>query len=175
MRLGATFLFVTHDQVEAMTMGDRIGILNKGKIVQVGTPFEVYHNPRNTFVASFVGSPAINLWPGRIAGGRAVVAPQTFELPLGAGRGSEGACTFGIRPEDVAVEAGAPVEGKVHDIENHGIEKILTLRVGDQMVRASVPARVNVAVEEAIRFGWNADKVMLFDAVSGLNLADKAA
>jgi multiple sugar transport system ATP-binding protein len=175
-RLGATFIFVTHDQVEAMTMGDRIGVLNHGKLVQVGTPYEVYNNPRDTFVAGFVGSPAINLLKGSVAGGKAVVTPQAFELPLGAGRGAgEGSYTFGIRPEDVAVAAGAPVEAKVHDIENHGIEKILTLRVGDHLVRASVPARVNVAVEEAVRFGWNADKVMLFDAASGMNLTYKAA
>ena len=69
MRLGATFIFVTHDQVEAMTMGDRIGVLNHGRIVQVGTPAEIYSNPRDTFVASFVGSPAINLLPGSLAGG----------------------------------------------------------------------------------------------------------
>jgi multiple sugar transport system ATP-binding protein len=176
MRLGATFIFVTHDQVEAMTMGDRIGVLNHGRLVQVGTPHQVYNSPRDTFVASFVGSPAINLWPGSIAGGSAVVAPKTFELPLGRGKATgEGPYTFGIRPEDVRVESGAPVEARVHDIENHGIEKILTLRVGEHLVRAAVPARVNVSVEEAIRFGWNADKVMLFDATSGLNLAHKAA
>ena len=70
---------------------------------------------------------------------------------------------------------GAPVEGKVHDIENHGIEKILTLRVGDQLVRAAVPGRVTVTVEDAVRFGWNPDKVIFFDAKSGMNLAHKAA
>ena len=64
MQLGATFLFVTHDQVEAMTMGDRIGVLNRGRIVQIGTPHEIYNQPRDTFVASFVGSPAMNLLPG---------------------------------------------------------------------------------------------------------------
>jgi multiple sugar transport system ATP-binding protein len=176
MRLGATFIFVTHDQVEAMTMGDRIGVLNQGRLVQVATPSEVYHNPRDTFVASFVGSPAINLIKGNAAGGKAIVVPQSFELPLGASRaGGEGAYTFGIRPEDVAVESGAPVEARVHDIENHGIEKILTLRVGDHLVRAAVPARVSVAVEDAIRFGWKADKVIVFDATTGMNLAHKAA
>src|SRR5690349_3230636 len=82
MRLGATFIFVTHDQVEAMTMGDRIAVLNRGRIIQVGKPYEIYNNPRDTFVASFVGSPAINLLQGNAAGGRAIVVPQSFELPL---------------------------------------------------------------------------------------------
>ena len=174
-RLGATFIFVTHDQVEAMTMGDRIAVLNRGKIVQVGTPQDVYSNPRNTFVASFVGSPAINLLNGKIVGNGAVVTASSFELPLGGPSAREGAYTFGIRPEDVRVESGAPVEGRVHDIENHGIEKIVTLRVGENFVRASVPARVDVALEDALRFGWNPEKVMLFDAQTGVNLRHKAA
>jgi multiple sugar transport system ATP-binding protein len=173
MRLGATFIFVTHDQVEAMTMGDRIGVLNMGRIVQIGTPQEIYRNPRDTFVASFVGSPAINLLPGTVSGSNAIVLPKTFELPMGGKAAGEGTYTFGVRPEDVHVAAGAPIEARVHDIENHGIEKILTLRVGETLVRASVPAKVNVAVEEAVRFGWNADKVILFDADTGMNLAHK--
>jgi len=175
MRLGATFIFVTHDQVEAMTMGDRIGILNQGRLVQVGTPQDVYSNPRDTFVASFVGSPAINLLTGRIAGNAAVMSAKVFELPLAGRSEAEGAYTFGIRPENVTVESGAPVEARIHDIENHGIEKIVTLRVGDNFVRATVPARVTVAVEDAVRFGWNPDKVMLFDAATGRNLRHKAA
>jgi multiple sugar transport system ATP-binding protein len=174
MRLGATFIFVTHDQVEAMTMGDRIGVLNKGRIVQIGTPQEIYRNPRDTFVASFVGSPAINLLPGTMSGSNAIVLPKTFELPVGGKAAGEGAYTFGVRPEDVEVAAGAPVEAKVHDIENHGIEKILTLRVGETLVRASVPAKVNLAVEDEVRFGWNAEKVILFDPNTGMNLAHQA-
>ena len=171
MRLGATFIFVTHDQVEAMTMGDRIGVLNQGRLEQVGTPREVYNNPRNTFVAGFVGSPAINLLPGQLSGSAVVIAPKVFELPAGDASVSGGSYTFGVRPEDVLVETGAPVEARVHDIENHGIEKILTLRVGETLLRATVPARVEVAVEEAVRFGWRADKVMVFDSNSGLNLS----
>lgn len=170
-RLKATFIFVTHDQVEAMTMGDRIGVLNKGRIIQIGKPNEVYNNPRDIFVASFVGSPAITLIPGRISGGMAVIDAASFVLPLGdAVKAAEGDYTFGIRSEDVVVQAGAPVEAQVHDIENHGIEKILTLRAGAHFIRASVPATVNVAVEEAVRFGWNPGKVKIFDPVSGLNV-----
>jgi multiple sugar transport system ATP-binding protein len=175
MRLGATFIFVTHDQVEAMTMGDRIAVMNHGRIVQVDRPQEVYTNPRNTFVASFVGSPAINLLPGRIVDSGAVLA-DNFRLPLSGEPGAgEGAYTFGIRPEDVSVESGAPVEARVHDIENHGIEKIVTLRVGEHLLRAAVPARVDVAVEDQIRFGWNPAKVMLFDATTGVSLRHQAA
>ena len=174
MRLGATFIFVTHDQVEAMTMGDRIAVMNHGKIVQVGRPQEVYSNPRNTFVASFVGSPAINLLNGKIVGNGAVM-DQNFALPLSGAAANEGAYTFGIRPEDVSVESGAPVEARVHDIENHGIEKIVTMRVGEHLLRAAIPARTAVALEDQIRFGWNPNKVMLFDAQTGVNLRHQAA
>ena len=88
--LGATFLFVTHDQIEAMSMGDRIGVLNEGRLVQVGTPDEIYNAPRDTFVAGFVGSPAMNLltaWleDGRLVGAR---APSSCRSSRRGGRGS---------------------------------------------------------------------------------------
>ena len=80
--------------------------------------------------------------------------------------------TFGIRPEDVVVEPGAPVEATVHDVENHGVEKILTLRVGDATIlRATVSARTNLAIDETVTFSWNPDKVVLFDHQTGKNLA----
>ena len=172
MNLGQTFLFVTHDQIEAMSMGDKIGVLNNGSLVQVGTPQQVYGSPRNTFVARAVGSPPMNLVNGRVSDGRAVIAPG-FELPVGAsanGASDGRPLTFGIRPEDLLVEAGAPVAARVHDIENHGVEKILTLRVGDEMLRATVPAQTKVAIEDEVRLAWNPAKLVYFDQASGLNL-----
>jgi multiple sugar transport system ATP-binding protein len=179
IQLGATFLFVTHDQVEAMSMGDKVGVLNRGRIIQTGTPQEIYNNPRDTYVASFVGSPPMNLIDGQLVGGRAVMAPATFELPLPGGEKTSGAAdgrplVFGIRPEDLHLESGAPVEALVHEVENHGVEKILTLRVGDVHLRATVPARTNVVVEESVRFAWNPEKVVLFDKGSGLSLRHSA-
>jgi multiple sugar transport system ATP-binding protein len=174
MNLGATFLFVTHDQIEAMSMGDRIGVLNNGQLVQTGTPNEIYNNPKNTFVARSVGSPPMNLLEGSMRDGRAIVAPIKFELPY-AGRNSGEATDgrpiiFGIRPEDLYLESGAPVEARVHDVENHGVEQIVTLDAGDTMLRATVPARTSVAIDEAVRFAWNQDKVILFDRASGVSL-----
>ncbi|WP_027054365.1 ABC transporter ATP-binding protein [Mesorhizobium erdmanii] len=175
IQLGATFLFVTHDQIEAMSMGDKVGVLNHGRIVQTGTPHEIYNNPRDTYVASFVGSPPMNLIDGKVVNGRAVMAPLNFELPFSGRAGTGGATdgrplVFGIRPEDVYLESGAPVEARVHDVENHGVEKILTLRVGDTTLRATVPARTDVAIEQPVRFAWNPDKVVLFDKGSGVSL-----
>jgi multiple sugar transport system ATP-binding protein len=168
MRLGATFLFVTHDQIEAMSMGDKIGVLDRGRLVQVGTPQEVYGNPRDTFVAQVVGSPPMNLFEGRAVDGRAVVAPA-FELPL-HGAPADRPLIFGIRPEDIRLAADAPVAARVHAIENHGVEKILTLRVGERLLHATVPARTAVDIDEAVRFAWDPRKVVLFDGASGVSL-----
>ncbi len=171
MRLGTTFLFVTHDQVEAMTMGDRMGVLNHGRLEQVGTPHDIYRNPRNDFVAGFVGSPAMNLLPGHIESGRAVISPGGFELPLTtAPSGTTGKLRFGIRPEDLQIIPGGPMIAIVHDIENHGTEQVVTLRVGTTHLRASVPAHVGIRVDEQVRFGWSPDKVMFFDGQTGLNI-----
>lgn len=149
-------------------MGDRMGVLNKGRIEQLGTPHDIYRNPRNTFVAGFVGSPAINLLDGTITAGRAVVPAGGFDMPLT--HGAAGDVTFGIRPEDVQITPGGPVAAVVHDVENHGTEQVVTLRVGAVQLRASVPAQLAIRVEEPVRFGWTPDRVMVFDRHSGLNI-----
>ena len=173
VNLGATFLFVTHDQIEAMSMGDKIGVLNKGQLVQVGTPHEVYANPITTFVARAVGSPPMNLIGGQISGAEAVT-DQGYRLPFATknkgGSAGDRALIFGIRPEDIYLEGGAPVEARVHDVENHGVEKIVTLRMGDNLVHATVPAQTELAVDEDVRFSWHPEKVVLFDGENGRNL-----
>src|SRR5262245_32784458 len=146
MKLGATFLYVTHDQVEAMSMGDRVGVLHHGRIVQVGTPFAIYNRPRDTFVATFVGSPAMNLLPGTLIDGRVLIVPERFEFALEPEllqrlHGRTGPVTIGIRSEDIEVRPGLPLEGQVYGVENHGVEKIVTLRACDHVLRATVPAR----------------------------------
>src|SRR3954466_9752511 len=108
MKLGATFLFVTHDQVEAMSMGDKIGVLNQGRLIQVGTPQQIYNQPRDVFVATFVGSPAMNLLPAVVSCGCDVVTAGELEIPVnqaGNGRAEKlaGPATVGIRSEDVTV------------------------------------------------------------------------
>ena len=176
MRLGATFLFVTHDQIEAMSMGDKVGVLNGGRLVQVGTPQEVYSRPRDTFVASFLGSPAMNLVPARIADGKAIVVPGAFEFDLsGEARartgGRSGPVTLGIRAEDIRVGAEGPAEGLVHDVENHGVEKVVTLKVADRLLKATVPGNMPLGIDTRIRFGWNQARMHAFDTASGQNLA----
>jgi multiple sugar transport system ATP-binding protein len=163
-----------------MTMGDRIGVLNHGRLIQVGRPQEVYTNPVNTFVAAFVGSPAMNLFAGEVANGRLVV-PGAFELPLDAvGRERiatrDGVpVTVGIRSEDIAVGAEGPAEARVHHVENHGVEKIVTLSAGHNLIKATVPAVAQVKIDDTVRFSLNQDKLHGFDPASGNNRAWKAA
>ncbi|MFW8643295.1 ABC transporter ATP-binding protein [Rhizobium beringeri] len=154
MNLGATFLFVTHDQIEAMSMGDKIGVLNNGQLVQTGSPQEIYQNPANTFVARAVGSPPMNLIDGTLAGGEAV-ASEGYRLPLANGHGiaTDGrSLTFGIRPEDIFLDNGAPGEARVHDVENHGVEKIVTLRTGESS--STRPCRRKRCFGSRIRFAF---------------------
>lgn len=142
-------------------MGDRIGVLNKGALVQVGTPHEIYNDPVNTFVARAVGSPAMNLLPGKLQSGRAVMGEG---LVLDHPANHEGRdMIFGVRPEDLHLEAGAAVEARVTDVENHGVEKIVTLSVADKLLRATVPVTQRVAKDETVRLGWNSARVIVFD------------
>ncbi len=182
MKLKGTFLFVTHDQIEAMTMGDKIGVLNHGRIVQVGTPYDIYNHPRDVFVAGFVGSPAMNLVAGELRGGRVTTLSGKLAIGLAGEAAAEvgaasGTVTVGIRAEDVVVGPGEAAEAKVHHVENHGVEQIVTLRVDAHLFKATVPATMAVAVEETVRFSWDAGKVHCFDGRTGLSLAlrDKAA
>jgi multiple sugar transport system ATP-binding protein len=173
MKIGGTFLFVTHDQIEAMSMGDKVGVLNNGRIVQVGTPQEIYNHPRDTFVAAFVGSPAMNLVPGELAGGKATAMDGKLVVPVNghAGSARDGAITFGFRSEDIRVGPEGATEAIVHHVENHGVEQVVTLRVGGHLVKATVPAVLPVAVDGKVRFGVDPARVHCFDARSGLNLA----
>ncbi len=179
MKIGGTFLFVTHDQIEAMSMGDKVGVLNAGRIVQVGTPYEIYNKPRDIFVAGFVGSPAMNLLHGELRDGRVSALAGKLDIPLNgrapkaAGAGAE--VTLGIRSEDIRVGPDEAIEARVHDVENHGVEKIVTLRAGDQLIKATVPAATEVGVETPARFTFDPAKLHCFDRRSGLNMSREAS
>ena len=175
MKLGATFLYVTHDQVEAMSMGDQVGVLNQGRIIQVGTPQEIYNQPHDTFVATFVGSPAMNLMQAHAAGGRAVVVSGKLEIPLdGAGGGRavrlSGPVTVGVRSEDIVVDANGTVVARVHGVENQGVEKVVTLRVDESLLKATVPARLELGIDTSVKISFKQEKLQFFDAGSGVNL-----
>ena len=170
MKLKSTFLFVTHDQIEAMSMGDKVGILSEGKIVQVGTPYEIYNKPKNIFVASFVGSPSINLLPAQLAGGHITALSGKLKLAVPKTK-TNGAVTIGIRSEDINVGSKEQVTATIHDVENHGVEKIVTLRVDDQFFKATAPSSLELKIDGTVKFSFNPDKLHFFDSTSGMNLA----
>jgi sn-glycerol 3-phosphate transport system ATP-binding protein len=127
--LGVTSLFVTHDQVEAMTLAQRMIVMNAGRIEQIGTPEQVYGKPASTFVAGFIGSPPMNLMAGQADGSRFTVGGETLSLPSAAPRG--GALTLGVRPEHAALSGSGGWALKVDMLEMLGAERLVYGRLGD--------------------------------------------
>jgi multiple sugar transport system ATP-binding protein len=181
-RLGTTLIFVTHDQVEAMTMGDRVGVVNKGELIQVGTPYEIYNTPTNTFVASFVGAPAINMFDVVIdpVAGTAndgaldfVLEPATRARLDALAVAGDRRVRVGVRPEDVKMVSDGGIAGTIYGAEHHGVEIIAIIRVGDHMLRATIPADSNVTVNQAVQFSFAQDKLHFFDPLSGNRLRSR--
>ena len=127
--LGVTSLFVTHDQVEAMTLAQRMIVMNAGRIEQIGTPEQVYGQPATTFVAGFIGSPPMNLLKGEADGSRFTVGGRTLALPQAAPRA--GALTLGVRPEHAQLSAAGGWPLKVEMLEMLGAERLVYGRLGD--------------------------------------------
>jgi multiple sugar transport system ATP-binding protein len=175
MNLGATFLYVTHDQVEAMTMGERIGVLYKGKLLQIGTPYEVYNNPVNRFVAEFVGTPTMNLFSSIIHDSRLIITRDKFEIgltqkTLNRLKGFGGEIEIGIRSEDITLSEGNGIEARIYGIENMGMAKIITLKLEDFLLKATVDADMDIDLDMIIRFQMNQDKLHFFNKTTGENL-----
>jgi multiple sugar transport system ATP-binding protein len=170
-RLKTTTVYVTHDQIEAMTMADKIVILRDGVIEQQGTPLEVYDHPANLFVAAFIGSPSMNLLKGDVAKGGVKLADGTV-LPLPAGhKGKVGQkVVYGIRPEHLK-PAKAGIPAKVVVVEPTGPEIHIYADLGGQEVCAITDERLQLARDVAIKLMPKLDKVHLFDAESGEALA----
>ncbi len=175
-----TMIYVTHDQVEAMTLADRIVVLSAGRIEQVGPPLELYERPKNLFVARFIGSPAMNIIPAKIttAGTQTVVELSggksvTLDIPSDADQQGKQA-SFGIRPEDLAVaEDGAPFlfEGKIGIVEALGEVTLLYIEglTRDEPIIAKIPGILPVNKGDSVRFTAKPEKMHLFDA-DGLSL-----
>ncbi|HAU75843.1 MAG TPA: glycerol-3-phosphate ABC transporter ATP-binding protein, partial [Agrobacterium sp.] len=172
-QLGTTIIYVTHDQVEAMTLADRIVILRGGDIEQVGTPDEVYNRPESVFVGGFVGAPAMNFARAKVNGDRLTFSDGNF-LPMAAIRpsretGLEGReVIVGIRPEHFG-----PVEGfdtqlavKVQVVEPLGSDTLVHFSLGDAALTARMPPQLRPTPNEELRIGVDPSKVHLFDATT---------
>jgi multiple sugar transport system ATP-binding protein len=175
-RLKTTTIYVTHDQVEAMTMADRIVVLRDGRIEQIGTPLELYDSPANVFVAEFIGSPAMNMLPARLSteGNRraAVINGGTkIELPPQLAGADGQAILVGIRPEHLSV--GSPANGltgKVALVEPTGAQVQIIADVGGRSVTALLNERVLPPVGSDIALAPKLDAIHAFDAASGQRL-----
>ncbi|HUL09575.1 MAG TPA: sn-glycerol-3-phosphate ABC transporter ATP-binding protein UgpC [Candidatus Acidoferrum sp.] len=175
-RLKTTTIYVTHDQVEAMTMADRIVVLRDGRVEQIGTPLELYDSPANVFVAEFIGSPAMNLLPAKLStdGGRpsAVInGGSKIELPAQLA-GTEGqAILVGIRPEHLSVGyAAGGLTGKVALVEPTGAQVQIIADVGGRAVTALLNERVLPPVGSDIALAPKPDAIHAFDEASGRRL-----
>ena len=176
-RLSATMIYVTHDQTEAMTMGDRIVVMNEGRIQQIGTPLAVYDNPDNMFVAGFIGSPTINLIDGTIEPAEGAAVFRTGDLLLrlppthAAARGR--AVTLGIRPEFLALEAdgdAVALDCRVDVVEHLGAETILELSSEGPPLTAKTIRNDAIRYGDTIRLVTDPLKVLAFDSKTGERL-----
>ena len=141
--LNATILYVTHDQAEATTLADKIGVLKEGHLVQIGTPEEIYENPNSIYVSQRLGSPKINILPGTLLG--------MNDVP-----------TFGIRPENITIGNGNH-SAKIISIENLGSETVVALNFKDQEILVSIQGNYKSSINETINFDINNEKVLKFD------------
>jgi multiple sugar transport system ATP-binding protein len=165
--IGATSVYVTHDQVEAMTMADRIVVLDKGRIAQVGTPLELYDRPANRFVAEFIGSPSINFLPGAMKAGAFGVSSTrgTIEIPMDVP--ASGSVVAGIRPEHLS-PSGTGIAGTVQVIEHLGAETYVFVDAGTgRDICWRVAGRPEVDIGQNITLGFQPENLHLFDAVTG--------
>jgi len=175
LELEETFIYVTHDQIEAMTMADRIGVLNEGRILQTGKPEDIYERPQNIFVARFVGSPGINTFEAAVDKDKLVIGEDDIICCL-----SQKQCSrldkldkkkvlFGIRPEDVEVTREKKdensIKSKVYFSQSMGAEDVLNLSISkDILLRAVSPPKTLIKTEENVYANINMDRAHIFDA-----------
>jgi multiple sugar transport system ATP-binding protein len=173
-----TTVYVTHDQVEAMTMADRIVVMNAGNIEQIGRPLDLYDDPQSIFVAGFIGSPSMNLLDGRFdeAEGRAVFRTDggvILPLPNGVSKPKGTKAVYGIRPEYLTMSPKEPgIPAKVMVVEPLGPETQVTAIVGDQTVVTMTHDRISIEPDEMIWLVPQVERVCLFDE-AGRRIRDR--
>ncbi|MBL6928385.1 MAG: ABC transporter ATP-binding protein [Rhodospirillales bacterium] len=164
---GCTSILVTHDQVEAMSMCDRIALMNDGKIQQIGSPNDMYHRPENRFIAGFIGSPPISFADGKVEDGSFVTPGLRFELPDRIKKASVAAgqnITVGVRPEYLQPDFATPIEGEVTFIESQGREVLYDITLaGGQVFRSIQTGEQVCKFGDRIRWGIDVNSAFFFD------------
>jgi multiple sugar transport system ATP-binding protein len=166
-RIGATTVYVTHDQVEAMAMADRIAVMNHGEVLQVAAPSEIYARPRSRFVAGFIGSPAMNFLPaaGPLAAGTTALringskipVPRLHE-PLGHGE-----AVLGVRPEHITIADDAGLRGRVFGVEYMGARQLVTVDTSAGRLKIRAPSGVRARFGETVGLRLRTEALVVFD------------
>jgi len=162
--LRITTIYVTHDQIEAMTLADRVAVMDNGIISQLDTPERIYNDPDNLFVAGFIGSPSMNLLKGNMEEGKFLHSGFSVK----AGFGSNQDVTLGIRPEDLELTSAknADCSGRVYSFELTGESTLVTVQLADDRLTIRGPNEYRVAIDETVGIRFNPEKCYLFDSES---------
>ena len=176
-RLGTTTMYVTHDQIEAMSLGDRIVVMHEGRVQQIGSPLDIYDRPANLFVAGFLGTPPMNQIRGTMArrDGAAFEAPGGFVLRLPEGFApavpADGAVVLGLRPEAIRPGQGLPgFDGTVEEVEPLGYESLVTVRSGETLITLRMDAGTSPALGQPLELKAEGQGLHWFDAAAGNRL-----
>jgi multiple sugar transport system ATP-binding protein len=174
-RLATTSIYVTHDQIEAMTMADKIVVMRDGVVEQIGDPLSLYDHPVNTFVAGFIGSPAMNMIPGlaRLNGNGAIVefaGGVSLPTPIGARAADGQAVLYGVRPEHCRLTDRAGLPADVVVVEPTGADTQLYCRFNGQELTSLVRDRVSCRPGDRVGLDPDPTRAHLFDAASGMSL-----
>ncbi|APG46506.1 ABC transporter ATP-binding protein [Phaeobacter porticola] len=167
--LAVTTIYVTHDQIEAMTLADRVVIMKAGVVQQVGTPVDIYDHPANAFVASFIGNPAMNLMDGVIKGG-AFTANNVKIAGLDA---ADGAVTLGFRAEDArVVESGGQINAPIYTMELLGDATMVSVRIGGALVSVKADKNYRAEIDDVVSIEVPKEQCHLFEAETGARIGD---
>jgi len=166
-RIGATTVYVTHDQIEAMSMADRICIMDQGRVLQIGKPMEVYERPATKFVAGFIGSPSMNFLraQGRLAPGatKIKVNGATVSMPKTREALEAEEAVLGARPEHIEISDKGPLRGRVFAVEYMGARQLITVDTDAGRVRVRAPNTVSVDYGETVGLSFDSSRVVVFD------------
>src|SRR5246127_5620013 len=174
-RIDATTVYITHDQLEAMAMADRIVVMNQGRVEQIGTPQQIYDRPNSMFVADFIGAPPMSFLDAHTSlkrgDCRISIDGVAVEMPEVLEDRTEGKFALGVRPENVSFADSSPLRGRVVGAEYLGTTQIVTLETAHGRVKARLPSGKAVRVGEQVGLALRPDRVSLFDAISGRALS----
>jgi ABC-type sugar transport system ATPase subunit len=168
MELGITSIYVTHDQVEAMTMADRVAVIRDGKLQAYGPPDELYDQPRTLFIGGFVGNPPMNFWKAEVVAkdGGYYAVQSGLEVRVPSDRGAKaaglGEVVAGVRPEDVVI-ADEGVPGEVYVVEPLGRDDLLDVHIGEASFRVLADPVLNIKMGDTVQLSFNSDKIQFFD------------